>query len=59
MVKDMESVCKISGEELLEVDTFLASEKFRKYEESLFAMSEVVFKFAINDVKESTSKVVH
>lgn len=59
MVTEMEAACEISGEHLLEIDSFLASERFKQYEESLFKMSEVVFRFATKDVEGSTSKVIH
>lgn len=51
MVNNMEEACKLSGEELLEVDTFLSSDKYKKYEESIFAMSDVIFKVATNELQ--------
>ena len=53
LVNDMITNCTLSGEKLLEVEAFLNSELFKEYQDSVSAMADVVFKWAMNDIQES------
>lgn len=60
LVNDMITKCTLSGEKLLEVEAFLSSELFKEYQDSVSAMADVVFKWAMNDIQESgEGKVFH
>ena len=59
IVQEMEAVCSLSGEEMVAVDSFLMSEQYRKYEESLFKMAEVLFKRGFAEAAVAGKGVIH
>lgn len=60
LVNDMMSKCSLSGEKLLEVEAFLSSDLFKEYQDSVAGMAEVVFKWAVKDIQESSEgKTIH
>lgn len=61
LVNDMMAKCSLSGEKLLEVEAFLNSDLFKEYQDSVAGMAEVVFKWAVKDIQESSTggKTIH
>lgn len=60
LVNSMMNKCTLNGDRLLEVEAFLSSELFKEYQDSVSAMADVVFEWALKDIQESNAgKVVH
>ena len=62
LVNSMMDKCTLNGDKLLEVEAFLSSELFKEYQDSVSAMADVVFEWALKDIQESSGgagKVVH
>lgn len=54
LINELVDACTLTGEELLVVETFLSSDLYKRFEESLAAMADIVFKKGISPVEKKT-----